>query len=221
MSRRVLRQALTITILMLVTVSVGSLASRVSRAAAQSGCVTAVSGGSWQSTTFAAQAGRFTAEFDATPSASPINAVVGLSQGAQTAYAGFGCLARFNPSGDIDARNGGAYGAGSVIPYTGGVTYHFRLTVDVPAHAYSIFVTPPASSEQTVGSNFAFRTEQAGVTTLDNRGAFISATPAGTTTVCNLTITPAAATDVGADESSTAAITVRPLTTANVGPNAP
>ena len=128
--------ALTITILMLVTVSVGSLASRVGRVAAQSGCVTAASGGSWQNTAFAAQAGRFTAEFDATPSVSPINAVIGLSQGAQTAYAGFGCLARFNPSGDIDARNGGAYAADSVIPYTGGVTYHFRLAVDVPRNQY-------------------------------------------------------------------------------------
>ncbi|HEV8484995.1 MAG TPA: polysaccharide lyase 6 family protein [Blastocatellia bacterium] len=194
MTRTAFRQELTITMLMLAAVLVGALSGSV-RVGAQSGCVTAVSGGSWQNTTFAAQAGRFTAEFDATPSVSPINTVIGLSQGAQTAYAGFACLARFNPSGNIDARNGGAYAADSVIPYAGGITYHFRLAVDVPAHAYSIFVTPSASSERTVGANFAFRTEQAGVTSLDNRGAFTSTTPAGMTTVCNLTITPEAATE--------------------------
>ncbi len=50
--------------------------------------------------------------YDATPSASGINAVVGLSNGAQTAYTGFAAITRFNPSGNIDARSGGAYSFG-------------------------------------------------------------------------------------------------------------
>ena len=193
MKRRIFKQGLTIGMLVLSIVSVDALSVSLKRAAAQSGCVTVVAGGSWQNTAFSAQAGRFTAEFDATPSVSPINVVVGLSQGTQTAYEGFACLARFNPSGDIDARNGGAYAAASIIPYSGGASYHFRLAVDVPLRMYSIFVTPPAGSERTVGANFAFRTEQASVTSLNNRGSFANATPAGTTAVCNLTITPEAA----------------------------
>src|SRR5262245_61354645 len=75
------------------------------------GCATATSGGGWQNFAFSPQTGSFTAEFDATPSASPIDSVVGMSRGAQTAYTGFATLARFNPSGNIDARNGGAYAA--------------------------------------------------------------------------------------------------------------
>jgi len=108
-----------------------------------------------------------------------------LSQGVQTTYTGFATLARFNSSSDIDARNGGAYAAASVIPYSGGSTYHFRLVINVTAHTYSIFVTPPGGAELTVGSNFAFRTEQNTVTSLDHFG--VSAAT-GSNTVCNFSV---------------------------------
>src|SRR5262249_18099320 len=136
----------------------------------RTGCVTA--GSTWQNTAFLTQNGTFTAIFDATPSASPINGVMALSNGVQTAYTGFATLVRFNPSGNIDARNAGVYTAASVIPYSGGNTYHFRVVINVPAHTYSIFVTPPGGTELTVGTNFAFRTEQNTVTSLDHFGVF-------------------------------------------------
>lgn len=153
------------------------------------GCATATSGGGWQNVAFSAQTGTFTAEFDATPSASPIDSVVGLSRGAQTAYTGFAILARFNTSGNIDARNGGAYAAAATIPYSANVTYHFRLVVNVPARNYSIFVTPAGGTERTVGTNFAFRTEQNTVTSLDWWGVAVNASTPGSTTACNFTIT--------------------------------
>jgi Chondroitinase B len=152
------------------------------------GCATATSGGGWQNVPFFPQTATFTAEFDATPSAAPIDSVVGLSRGAQSAYSGFAALARFNPSGSIDARNGGAYAAASSISYSANVTYHFRLVVNVPAHNYSIFVTPAGGTELTVGTNFAFRTEQNAVTSLDWWGVNVNASTAGATTVCNFTI---------------------------------
>jgi hypothetical protein len=149
-------------------------------------CVTATQGGPWQNTALATnETGTFTATFDATPSASPINSVIALSQGAQNAYTGFATLARFNPSGDIDARDGGAYHALTTIPYTGGQTYHFRLVINVPAHSYSVFVTPPGGTEQTVGSSFAFRTEQNTVTSLNWWGAFAGV---GSDMVCNFAV---------------------------------
>ena len=115
--------------------------------------------------------------------------MVGISNGPQTTYPGFACLARFNASGNIDARNGGAYAAASTIPYAGNNTYHFRLVVNVPAHTYSIYVTPPAGTEQTVGLNYAFRTEQAAVTTLSSWATEVDG-PAGTDQVCGFTVTP-------------------------------
>jgi Chondroitinase B len=152
------------------------------------GCATATSGGGWQNVAFFPQTSTFTAEFDATPSAAPIDSVVGLSRGAQSAYTGFAALARFNPLGSIDARNGGAYAATSSISYSANVTYHFRLVVNIPAHNYSIFVTPAGGTELTVGTNFAFRTEQNTVTSLDWWGVNVNPSTAGSATVCNFTI---------------------------------
>jgi hypothetical protein len=153
-------------------------------------CVTATSGGQWQNRSFATRSGTFTAEFDATPSVAPIDSVVALSQGEQTAYAGFATLARFNPSGNIDARNGGAYAAASTIPYSADLTYHFRLVVNATARTYSIFVRPPGGSELTVGTNFAFRTEQSGVTSLNWWGVYVNPGTPGSSTVCNFTLSP-------------------------------
>jgi hypothetical protein len=153
------------------------------------GCATATSGGAWQNVAFSPQSGTFTAEFDVTPSAAPIDSVTGLSRGAQTAYAGFAALARFSPTGNIDARNGGAYAAASTIPYSANVTYHFRLVINAPAHTYSVFVTPAGGTERTVGTNFAFRAEQNTVTSLDWWGTFVNSSTPGSATVCNFTIT--------------------------------
>jgi hypothetical protein len=146
-----------------------------------------VSGGSsFVNTAIASQNGTFTATFDATPSVSDINSVIALSHGVQSMYTGFATLVRFNPTGDIDARKGGAYApVPATIPYSAGLTYHFRLVINVPAHTYSIFVTPPGGMELTVGTDFAFRTEQNMVTSLDHWGVEANT---GTDKVCNFTV---------------------------------
>src|SRR5207249_1341190 len=51
---------------------------------------------------------------------------------------------------------------------------------------YSVYVTPAGGAEQTIGTGFAFRTEQSGVTALAN-WALTAIT--GTHTVCNFAIT--------------------------------
>jgi hypothetical protein len=152
------------------------------------GCVTATVGGSWQNNPMSSETGTFTATFDATPSASPTNSVIALSNGAQTAYGSFACLVRFNPSGDIDARNGGAYAAASTIPYSANVSYHFSLVVDIAAQTYSIYVTPAGGSQITVGTNYAFRISD---TTLNYWGVFVDngSGGAGSDTVCNFAVT--------------------------------
>jgi hypothetical protein len=168
--------------------------AEISVAPNTSACTTATGGasapGAFVNTSFASQAGTFTAEYDGTPS-QVLDSSIAMSKGAQTAYTGFATLTRFNTVGDIDARNGSAFTANVTLPYTGSNTYHFRVVVNVPAHTYSIFVTPPGGSEQTIGSNFAFRTEQNAVTSLDNWG--IKVNVAGTTItdrVCNFWIHP-------------------------------
>jgi hypothetical protein len=157
-------------------------------------CVTTTSGGSWMNNAITSQSGTFIATFDATPSASPTNSVVALSSGAQTAYASFACLVRFNPSGQIDARNGAAYaGPATPITYAAGVSYHFRLVVNVGGQTYSIYVTPAGGSELTVGTNFAFRVA---ANPLDNWAVFVDAGASGgvgSVTVCNFSLGTVAA----------------------------
>ncbi len=131
------------------------------------------SGPEWGNTPFGnAQAGSFIAEVDAVPLATGTDGGIGLSNGAQSAFTGLACIGRFNQSGFIDARNGGSYSAVSSVPYTANQTYHFRFVVTMSSHTYSLFVAGPGQSEQTVASNYAFRTEQQAVTALNYWSVF-------------------------------------------------
>jgi len=102
-----------------------------------------------------------------------------FSKGAQSAYTGLAAVVRFNTTGTIDARNGGAYAAASSIPFSAGATYHFRMVINVAAHTYSAYVTPPGGSEKTIGTNYAFRSEQASITQITNFNADVNSTPGG------------------------------------------
>jgi len=102
-----------------------------------------------------------------------------FSNGAQSAYSGLAAIVRFNTTGTIDARNGGTYAAATSIPFKAGATYHFRMVINVTAHTYSAYVTPPGGSEQAIGSNYAFRSEQPGITKITNFNADVNSAPGG------------------------------------------
>src|SRR5437762_12165877 len=143
-------------------------------------CLT--SAGAWQNDAMASQTGTFEAQFDVTPSQANMAGVVGLSNGPAAAYSALAGIVAFEQTGVIDARNGGAYAAAATIPYRAGTTYHFRLDVNISAHTYDIYVTPAGSPEQLVGSNFAFRTEQATASVLNSLGLYAKV---GSAAVCN------------------------------------
>jgi hypothetical protein len=144
--------------------------------------------GQWQNTSFATSANAFTVTFDATPSASPTDAAFGLSLGAASSFTQLATIARFNSSGTIDARNGGSYAATTSVSYAANSTYHFRMVVDVAAHVYALYVTAPGGAEQTVGTAFAFRTEQASVSSLNNWAVTVDPAAQGTLNVCNVSV---------------------------------
>ncbi|HEX6737355.1 MAG TPA: PQQ-dependent sugar dehydrogenase, partial [Vicinamibacteria bacterium] len=154
-----------------------------------SNCTAATAGAGFVNRSFATQTGTFTVNLDATPSVNAINSTMGLASGAQTAHTGFAAIARFNTDGNIDARNGGAYAAAAAIPYTGGQTYHFRFVVDTASHTYSVFVTRPGEAERTVGSNFAFRSEQAGLNSFNDWSVWVGSPAGASNNVCNVTVT--------------------------------
>jgi hypothetical protein len=59
------------------------------------------------------------------------------------------------------------------------------LEVDVAGHNYSAFVTAEEGPEQVIGTDLAFRDEQAGVTSLDH---WIVRSDAGSLETCNLEV---------------------------------
>jgi hypothetical protein len=152
-------------------------------------CVTANAGGGWVNSPFATQTGVFTVQFDATPSSTSIGGHVGISNGAQTAYTGFANIVRFSTTGMVDARNGGTgYSAVTPLNYVAGDTYHVRMVINIPTHHYDVFVTPPGGTAVTIASGFPFRSEQSGVTSLNNYGLFVASTATNTLQVCNFAI---------------------------------
>ena len=117
------------------------------------------SSGSWANAALSqAQGSTFRITFDGTPSASPVNAIAGLSSGSAQQYTSLATGVRFNPNGMIDLRNGSDFTAAASVPYQAGVTYHFILDVNVSTHRYTAYVVL-SSGQITLGSNVAFRTE--------------------------------------------------------------
>jgi hypothetical protein len=162
------------------------------------GCTT--SSTTWQNTSFSAQTSSFTFDFDATPSASGIDTVTGLSNGAATDYPSLAVIVRFNSTGTIDAINdtgkttGGNYTAVNSIPYTAATSYHFKLTVNPSNHTYSAVVTPSGGSATTLATNYGFRFEQASTSTLNNWALY---SLSGSESVCSATVAATGTTKIG------------------------
>jgi hypothetical protein len=149
-------------------------------------CNTATAGTNptWVNQSFASQSGSFTAEFDVTPLGQGIDTLVALSNGAQTAWTGLACIVRFNPGNTIDVRNGGSYQSTNPIGYTQNVKYHIRMVISLSNHIYSVYVTPFGENETLLAQNYAFRTEQNSVLSLNNLALVAEI---GALEVCNFT----------------------------------
>lgn len=185
------------------------------------GTIIGVADGFYDTPMSQSRGGTFTATVDATPSLSPSNTTVALCLGNQSSYTGLACIVRFNPSGNIDARNGSAYAADNAIPFAAGVTYHLRFEVNVSTHTYSVYVRPSGGSEQAVGLNYGFRSEQNTVTSLDTWNVDVNSSPGGSVTIGNLTdstqsASPASApvfSPAGGTYSSAQSVTISTSTT--------
>jgi|GEM_PF-1124916 hypothetical protein len=126
----------------------------------------------WENTSIPTQSGSFTLSFDAMPSASKMDGVIGFSNGKADAYTDLAGAVRFAPSGYIDVRNGGGFQAAAVVPYTPGVRYHFTLSVDLAAKRYSVTVAAPGAAAVRIADRYQFRTEQSKLSTVNNVGYF-------------------------------------------------
>lgn len=164
--------------------------------------------GTWRNQSFSDQTGVFHVEVSASPSANNVDAVIGLSAGPASTWANLAAIVRFNPQGYIDARNGNTYAAAESVPYYAGQVYWFKIDIDVVHHLYSVTAelynegSSPGTGYggYTIARNFAFRTEQSGVTHLNNVATYLNPEtgPAGgTLQQCGFLATAGATTDDG------------------------
>ncbi len=143
------------------------------------------SSGSWANSALSqGQASTFRVTYDGTPSASPVNAIAGLSSGSAQQYTNLATGVRFNPDGTIDVRNGSGFTAAASVAYQAGVTYHFIVDVNVSNHTYNAYLSV-ANRQVTLGSNVAFRTEQSSVPVLNTMGVMSAA---GGLSICNVSV---------------------------------
>lgn len=123
-------------------------------------------GSTWQWNQFAVQVGSFAFTFEGTPLAANVDTVLGLSAGQATSYSSLAVIARFHDDGTIDARNGGAYASLNRTNYVAGTKYGFRGQANLVTRRFSLWVTPAGGAEVQIALDYAFRTEQANVTSL-------------------------------------------------------
>lgn len=132
------------------------------------------SSGSFTNISFSNQTGGFSYEFDAIAASTGVDAVLGLSDGANNltpgvdanAFTAFASMVRFYTNNKIEARDGSSYV--ELLPsYEGGVSYHFKLIVDLSAKTYVVTVAPSGGAV-TVSGTLDFRTEQSAISQINN-----------------------------------------------------
>jgi hypothetical protein len=149
-------------------------------------CTTATAGGGFVNGPFAPQETFVTVAFDATPSDSGVDVVMGVSSSPASSFSDIAAAVRFNPDGRIDARDGDGYReVPGLDPYVAGESYHFVLMLDVLAHQYAVSVNGSA-----ILGRLAFRTQQAHASSIGNL-VIESDGEAGAGTRCAVTVTPA------------------------------
>lgn len=188
------------------------------RAAALDACgAVATAGGPWWNQGFPGQTKRFHVEFDATPSAVGIDAVIGLAGGATTRFTDLAAIVRFNADGAIDVRDGDTYRSIFTFPYSAGTTFHIRLDLDVRTHKYSAFVRFPESTFYTALARDAlFRTEQSGVTQLGDLASKVDGA-SGSVAICGVSVVADATTADGCVVASAGdGFITQPVSDANV-----
>lgn len=172
----------------------GTAGSR-DQAAALAACdAVATAGGPWWNQGFPDQSRRFHVEFDATPSAVGLDAVVGLASGPAAGFPALAAIVRFNASGTIDVRDGDTYHAISNLPYSAGTAHHIRIDLDVRTHRYSVFLL--LGTYVAIARDYAFRTEQSGATVLNDIASEVDG-GSGSIAVCGVTVVADATTADG------------------------
>jgi len=141
--------------------------------------------GAWQNHAFTSQSSQFVVTYSVTPSHASMNGVVGFSLNAANAMTSLAVIVQFSNTGVIDVRNGGSFMAATSYSYKAGTQYAFQLVINPATRRYSVFVTAPGGAQVQLASNYAFRSSQSSISSLNSWATY---SKGGTEKVCNMTI---------------------------------
>jgi hypothetical protein len=155
------------------------------------GCDTVRAEDGWVNTFMPQSSGSFRVMIRGNPGGNgAVDSVIGLSNGPAAAFTDLGPIVRFNPTGNVDVRDGDHYTG--AFPYdVGEAPFEFTLDVSIPTHTYTVWLRrldPPDETPVLLGQGLRFRTEQSSVTRLDNIGRFMDGTE-GRLQTCGFTYT--------------------------------
>jgi hypothetical protein len=137
----------------------------------------------WGVTPFRPQSGIVHVDIVAYTNAQNMDAIVGLASQAPARFSDLAAIARFSPTGVIDARDGDTYRADARVEYVAIESYHLIFDVNVPAKTYDLTVYDSAAGTRVqIAHGYHFRTEQSGASTLSALGQFVDGTPGLLTT---------------------------------------
>ena len=139
----------------------------------------------WQNFPLSSQTGIFSVEYDVISIDQNPDAIVALSTNPGSVFDDYAALVRFN-NGILDVRNGSSYSFDKQVPYIPGTSYHFKQEVNVPARTYSVWVTPEGGSTQKLATDYALRSSQSTISSINNWGIWSGT---GSSQVCNFTLT--------------------------------
>jgi hypothetical protein len=133
----------------------------------------------WNNQLFPQQTGAFHIVLAAIPSESSMDAVIGVSSGPANSISELGPVVRFSSAGTLDVRNGSTYDSDAAFAYHPERTYQIRMEIDLARQRYDVAVEEDGANTTWIANGYAFPTEQATVSQLDNLATFV-ASPTGT-----------------------------------------
>jgi hypothetical protein len=139
-------------------------------------CRSASAGSGWTTgEEFPSRSGAFSVQFDATPIGYSLDALAGVSQGPASAFRDLAAIIRFRPDGFMDVRNGDVYAADTAIEYESGQSYRITMNIDPTSGHYDVLVRGYGGNTP-LATGYAFRTEQASTTALDQVRQYVDST---------------------------------------------
>lgn len=103
--------------------------------------------------------GKLVVEYDATPMAPNIDGVMAFldSENSPSKWGDLPIIVRMNMDGRFDARNGGSYEQLGFYEYRRGITYHFKIIIDLNAEKFGAWVTTPDGDTNLIAADYDFR----------------------------------------------------------------